>query len=478
MPPAVALLLCAGFIFWLFRKDMELRRASSNGVWIAGVWLAVISSRPVSYWLSLVGIQGGATSNLEGSPLDLAVFLGLMVAAVVTLGRRGFNWGQFSGRNKALVLIYAYLVLSAVWAEHGFPTLKRAVKDFGMVLVALVLLTEAEPLEAIRIVFVRVSYLLFPLSVVLIKWFPELGRTVGRGGDFIFSGVCEHKSSLGCTVLVMGLMIVVDLVAIRDSRTQRKPRIALWIRYGMIAMTLWLLLICQSATGLICFVLGSCILWGTKRLLRLGNPRQMIFRCLAVLFCLVVIEETFDVSTAIMTALGKNRTLSGRTEIWDIVEQAQTDPLLGSGFYSFWESGAADTAVKRFAGVLNTAHNGYLEMYLDGGLIGVGLLIGVLLAWGRRSIQRLLEGSLFGRTAFMFWVLAILFNNSETSFFRFNSLWFALLLTMVACPDAFCHVEAPAQVAEVEGHEATDLTSDPSGNRDAGFPAASHATRP
>ena len=181
MSPQLALGLTVALICWLFRRDMRLRELPSPALWIPALWLIMIGSRPLSLWLQ--GINGIPLPGMahigasEGSPLDMAVFLGLIASAVVVLSRRSLDWPAFLQANKALIIIYLYLALSAAWSEHSLPTFKRAIKDFGNVLVALVLLTEVDPLTAIRIVYVRISYLLFPLSVVFIEYFPGHWQT-------------------------------------------------------------------------------------------------------------------------------------------------------------------------------------------------------------------------------------------------------------------------------------------------------------
>ncbi len=326
-----------------------------------------------------------------------------------------------------------YIAVSALWSVIGFVSCKRAVKDFGHILVALVLLTEVDPLRAMRIVFVRVSYLLFPLSVLFIKYFPDIGRVPSRGGDAIFGGVTLHKNSLGVLVFVLGLFLVVDLLEMRRRR-EGQEKTDEWIRYGMLVMGLWLLLKCESMTSLVCLALGCLLLWGTGKLLRMGDPKQMLFCCFGAVACLAVLESVFDLSGSLLELLGRDRTLTGRTEIWEEVRQQNTDPILGCGFYSFWTTEGAHMISKRFLGTLNSAHHGLLEMYLDGGAIGLALLILLLLAWLRTSVRRMLQGTVRGRLTLTFWLLAVMHNFSETGYFRFTPIWFTMLLLMIQCP--------------------------------------------
>src|SRR5260370_16656450 len=128
MPPLLALGLNAILVYWLFRREMGVGELPSAAVWIPAIWLGIVGSRGPSLWLAACGINVGATDNLEGSPLEMAVFLGLMVAALFVLAQRGFDWAAFIGRNKALIVVYLFLALSAVWSVIGFVSLKRAVK--------------------------------------------------------------------------------------------------------------------------------------------------------------------------------------------------------------------------------------------------------------------------------------------------------------------------------------------------------------
>lgn len=433
MPPLVALGLTIGLIVWLFRRDRRFRQLPSSALWIPAIWLAIVGSRPVSLWLSNIGINVGGNSNLEGSPVDMVFFLGLMILAVVVLVRRGFDWAAFATKNKVLLILYLYLALSAIWSEHGLPTLKRAVKDFGHVLVALVLLSEADPFTAMRVVFVRTSFVLLPLSVVFIKYFPSIGRVPDRSGSALLSGVAIHKNELGVLILVLGLLLMADLIAMR-LRPEGQNKNDEKVRYGVLAVGLWLLLACQSVASLVCSVLGGLLLWGTGRLLRMQHPNRMFLRCLGIVTCLAVLEYGFNLSGMVLLALGRDSTLTGRTQIWEMVERTHTDPLLGCGFYSFWSTEGAQEISELFKGTLGTVHNGLLEMYLDGGAVGLALLLLLLLVWGRRSVQQMLEGTVLGRLTLVFWVVAVIHNFSETGYFRFSPLWFTLILLMIECP--------------------------------------------
>ncbi len=166
-----------------------------------------------------------------------------------------------------------------------------------------------------------------------------------------------------------------------------------------------------------------------------------------VLTGLVGLNKTFGISDAILHAFGRDPTLTDRTFIWQAILDQKTDPLVGCGFYSFWDTEFGRN-VNIALGVdgLGSAHNGFLETYVDGGVVGLGLLVFLLLAAGARSIGRLFNGSLFGRMAFGFWAIIIFSNISEANFFRLGPIWFMFLLLAIECPRQLSHASEEPDV--------------------------------
>lgn len=452
MPPIVALFLCLCFVGWLFWKDRQQRRFTSPALWIPFIWLAIIGSRPVSYWVG----GGSSEADLGGNPVNTVVFGALVIGAMAVLRRRNFNWTAFVHQNKALCLLYLFFAVSAAWSPLGIISLKRLFKDFGTVLVCLVLLSDADPAAAIRIVFVRVSYLLFPFSVLANKYFPAISRNYSPEGGQMMTGLTTQKNSLGQIVAVLALVVVWDLVVLRKEASSKCWKSEPLIRVGLLAMGFWLLYQCDSATSIICLLVGLFILWGCSLLVRMPNGRQVLVGCFVVLACLTGINKTLGISDAIIHAFGRNTDLTDRTFIWQAVWAQKTDPLIGCGFYSFWNSnfGQNVNAALNVNG-LGQSHNGYLETFVDGGALGEGLLIILLLAGCARSIHRVFEGSFLGRVSLAFWAVAVLSNISEANFFRLGPIWFGFLLFAMESPGL---MPAPASTEEPGGVAAVDFT--------------------
>jgi exopolysaccharide production protein ExoQ len=117
-----------------------------------------------------------------------------------------------------------------------------------------------------------------------------------------------------------------------------------------------------------------------------------------------------------------------------MVKEQGVNPVLGAGFLSFWDGPQARAYREDSETSINTAHNGYLETYLDGGGIGVVLLALLLFSGAMNTTRQLLVAGLFGRAQFTFFVIAMVYNWSESSFFRLGVSWFILVLALTDKP--------------------------------------------
>jgi O-antigen ligase len=107
---------------------------------------------------------------------------------------------------------------------------------------------------------------------------------------------------------------------------------------------------------------------------------------LAIAFCYEVLSAVpnLNIFNRISWYLYGNYTLSGRTFIWDFVNyEIRHRPLLGWGYQSFWLVGPDAPSVVEAPGwikLMPSAHNGYLDTYLDTGYIGFVIFIAFLIA--------------------------------------------------------------------------------------------------
>jgi exopolysaccharide production protein ExoQ len=433
MPPKLALICCCAFVLWLFRKDRKWHKGVSSAVWIPLAWALILGSKPISLWF--FGDESAtAEDSLDGSPFDRLVFLLLIIAAVFVLAKRRINWNLFFRKNRWLSIYFIFWGISVLWSEFPFVAFKRWIKDVGNVLMVLVVLTEQRPLSAIKALLARCVYLLIPFSVLLIKYYPEIGRYYSRWFPYgvYFCGVTyNNKNMLGMVLYVAGLSLAWLFVSKRAEEGRFKDKSWVIGFFLLIAMTLWLLFNTDSSTALGSALLGAGIILALQFPAIRRRVKRMGAYGLAVISLLLLLEFTVNLSNLIVGALGRDLTFTGRTEIWQAVLKEDINPLIGTGFYSFWLGDRVEKLSEQYYYHLGEAHSGYIEIYLTGGFIGVLLLLILLSSAIKRIAREVALDSSYGKLQLAFMITSIIYGITEAIFDRPDLIWFVLLLMLV-----------------------------------------------
>src|SRR5436309_12981576 len=108
--------------------------------------------------------------------------------------------------------------------------------------------------------------------------------------------------------------------------------------------------------------------------------------------------------------------LAGRSELWAELLHESTRPILGSGYQSFWLGPGGKHMWAKYSFHPNQAHNGYLETYLNGGLIGLCLLMAMIVSGGSKLKTELLFGGSYPSVCFAFLLSAVVYNWAEAAF--------------------------------------------------------------
>jgi O-antigen ligase len=369
--------------------DLKKTNKPSNALWIPLAWMFLAGSRYASAWLSLSVPSASTNDYTEGSPIDRAVFLSLILTGVFILRQRKIDWGRWLIENKWIVLYFLYTLFSIVWTDDPFVLFKRWIKDMGNPIMALVILTEQRPYEAIGVILRRLAFLFLPLSVLFVKYIPDLGRAYHIDGSPLSTGVGQDKNDLGQICLITGIYFFWKLLRNRklDTKLKLNDNIADFI---LIAMLMWLLSMSNSQTSLSCLVVVAGILIISRIKCIDRKPSRIVTLGILSSGFFLVLESTFHLKDIILALLGRNLTLTNRTEIWALTKSLAENPFVGNGFMSFWSPERTEIIAKKLGAAVNQAHNGYLEQYLNLGYIGV-TLIGVILLSGLMKVRKHLD---------------------------------------------------------------------------------------
>jgi exopolysaccharide production protein ExoQ len=371
MPPSLASLLWLILLLALLCFDPTRDRKTSLAVWVPSIWLFIVGSRLPSQWFDgQMGLEAQALE--EGSPLDRTIFFALILLAIGILVSRSFKWGGFFARNLALMAFLFFTLLSASWSDFPFVAFKRWFRDLGNYVMILVVLSDPLPLEAARTLLRRLGYLVVPLSILLIRYYAPIGIHYSFwSGAPEYVGATTSKNMLGVACLISGLFFFWDTVTRWSRRQDRRTRRVIFLNVAFIAMTLWLLNLSSSTTSRLCLTLGWLVIAATHSSTARRHPAllKVLIPTGVCLYIILAFGFGMDINASIANAVGRDPTLTGRTNIWNTVLSLHTNPLVGTGYESFW-LGPRLFQVWRRAGVINEAHNGYLKVYLNLGLFG------------------------------------------------------------------------------------------------------------
>ena len=433
MNPSVATLVYSFGIaaLFFFGRDKTIR--TSGALWIPVVYVWIIGSRSPSIWLGIAPAASTEAAQLDGTPLDRAIYTLLLLVGIIVLFQRGRKVVSILAANWAILAYFAFCLASVVWSDFPDVAAKRWIKAIGDLVMALIVVTDTNPIGAFKRLVSRVGFLLVPASILLIKYYPLLGRAYDPWVGTQFNiGVTTNKNTLGVVVLVISLGSLWYLIDLIRSKEQPNRRRLLMAVGSLLVLGMMLLAQADSATSKGSFALGAALLIVTSLPALRRHPR--VVHSLVVMILLAGGFATMLGGTGgIAHTMGRNGDLTGRTEIWAALLPMATHPMIGAGFETFWLGDRVVRIRAEFEGNrLNEAHNGYLEVFLNLGWIGLGLLALVLISGYREAAKAVRRNPMFGNLPLAYIVSALIYSVTEAGFRLLDPIWFFLLLAIVA----------------------------------------------
>ena len=250
----------------------------------------------------------------------------------------------------------------------------------------------------------------------------------------MYAGATTGKNLLGLDALLAGLFFFWDTVTRwpdrRDPRTKRIIR----LNIGFFALSLWVLNTANSATCRVCMVLGCLIVAAAYSKFFRRHPGFLKALIPSTFVLYLLLAYGLNLSGAMAGAVGKDPTLTDRTKIWSFLLGMHTNPLIGTGYESFWMGSRLEWFwEKAGVGHLNEAHNGYLEVYLNLGIIGLLLLCGFLIASYKKICRQLTTAPALASVGLAVWSIMLFYDVTEAGF-RSGLIWLVFLLVSLSVP--------------------------------------------
>jgi O-antigen ligase len=156
-----------------------------------------------------------------------------------------------------------------------------------------------------------------------------------------------------------------------------------------------------------------------------------------VLIHSVVMFSPESIFGRLITLFGRDITLTDRTFIWsDVYAAASNSPLIGVGFGGFWIGRLANIPWNaHMTWVLGQAHSGYVDVYLQLGILGAMLFAVVMFTTPSRLLASLEENFEFGCFRITMFLTIAYVNITESSYLRGDHhLWLIMQMVMWTVP--------------------------------------------
>lgn len=354
--------------------------------------------------------QGGAVAAVT------VVIYAVMGLHLLRQGVKEFDWSFLV----PLVPI-ALAAASVGWSSDPQGTAFAIVSLLGC-FVAGVSLVSIFGLDLPRMISFAFSFYLF-LTIPL--YFYGLDLTVYTARDTAFQAFSGHKNQVGAIAGILSIFAYSSL-RIREGTS--------YLQLGMLLLGLITLMLSRASTSLVAVVGAIAFFEVLLYSFRSSHPQILMIIASVVIggLGLVLILSSFD---GFLSLLGEDRTLSSRTRIWAIaIHVFQQNPVMGVGHDALWdERGTAAYLTHHLFtdAVFKQAHNGYIQLAAELGIIGL-IVTGVVYA--RIFLQMFRAATIDLRMLpFMAFFGFLIFHNlGETNLLVGNYVMFALICSCAA----------------------------------------------
>jgi len=345
----------------------------------------------------------------------------------------------------ATLLIVALALASTLWSESPESSLKRAGALAGSWIVGLYLARTVTPRSMFGYLQV-VSIIAIFASVILVALLPNL--SIGQENSYTeisygWNGSFPQKNWLGRSSALFMSIWTISLVS-----NQRRA----FGKLCLVVTSFVLILKSESATALI---LGLALLAtiGFVLALRADKSIALIATLITTCILIVMVAAFLRQPATFYGILGRSPTLTGRSTLWAAVDVAiQQRVWLGYGYGGFWlgEGGPQEQVWSSLWGYRPlAAHNGYKEIRLDLGVIGLALTGFVLVVGTLRSFLFSRKiGNASSLLVPVFFIFALVSNLTESYLIFHNSFTWILLIYFTV------------YLGSIKGHDSLALNDD------------------
>ena len=367
------------------------------------------------------------------NPLTQVLYLAVYAGAILLLGRRRcWEWAK---KDRLILLLFALAVLSVSWSEDPATTFKRVLALLGTAAASMYLASQYNSKDLIKLLAWSLGVAaLLSLAVAVLAPAYGVMSDISPGA---WQGIYTHKNILG-RVMALGAVSFVFLAT-------TSPR---YRRIGWSGFLFFLLLVIQSRslTALLALLAALSMI---PVLLALRRRPAFIPSLTVALFALATMTVWLTGgSHDVVQAFGRDPTFTGRVDLWQSASTVIAKrPWLGHGYGTGWVGGGDDatTDIAQFSEWnAPNAHNGYLNLTLDLGFVGLILFLVASAVALYRAIRHLrVDPSMEALWPPILLTFVLLTNLMESLLLKYNSIDWLLYLATLLSVASLTRVPAP-----------------------------------
>jgi exopolysaccharide production protein ExoQ len=307
------------------------------------------------------------------------------------------------------------IALSTAWSDYPELTIRRASHELVEATTLALLAACFSNANVMLAIFFRAFLIIGCLDLFSSAIFPDSFTELG------FAGIHGHKNMAGQFFFVAQPVYLVGTLYKVVSGNRLLGLFSLVSGAAMLVLT-------QSKTSVGATLVGLLSVLLTRGLSR-RNPTlrvPLVLFCFLGLLCAIAAIISWDPDELLEMLVG-DPTLTGRDQIWRYAAtKFDGSPIVGVGYGAIWQVGPTIQLALQEMGlflVFNEAHNGYLEIAAQLGIVGILCLLIFLIATllNALSYWATIEKHTFcgagALTIYIFWGL-LLYNITESFYFQ------------------------------------------------------------
>ncbi len=375
-----------------------------------------------SLGLSAVAIYNPLTPLLQA--LQHGIFL---VALLLILLRWKLSLVA-SLRAPIFWLLVALMMASFLWSDFPADTMRKSGSLFETITFGVYFGSRFSLSKQLQLLAIASSLIIltaFLYSVALPGYAIETG---GHAGDW--RGPFIQKNEFAKITVLCCI-----------STYLYKSESALWnvTRLAIVFLSGLMIVLSDSKTALLVISLLLLSVYAYRGLYSLVRNRSALLIPSLSLFLMTLLGSSLLLVANlgnIANNAGKDLTLTGRTTIWSAVSYKIAErPLLGYGYLGFWRDiyGGSAYVGKVFNNIYlpKDAHNGFLELALAFGFVGVALFgLSFLHILLRSAVLPVSVGLQTAYWPLVYLTFLILYNQTEATLILHNSIFFVLFVAL------------------------------------------------